>query len=109
MLAAAMFLTGPTIWEGAPIPVSPSLIQLAGFGFLVVFGSVICLTSYIKVVRTFTPQTASTFAYVNPVIGVLLGWALLSEQPSPVSLVGMAVILVSIAIILTTPASGRPS
>ncbi|PZQ85745.1 MAG: permease [Ancylobacter novellus] len=101
MLSAAVVLSALAVGEGAPIPSAPNLSQWLAFGFLTVFASVIGLTSYIKVIGTFSPIIASTFAYVNPVIGVLLGWIILGEQLEPVSLAGLGVVLASIAIVLS--------
>lgn len=103
MGAAALVLTPMMLAEGAPLPGVPGVDQLFGFGFLVVFASVIGLTSYIQVLRNFSPVVASTFAYVNPVVGVLLGWLLLGEVPEPLSIAGLAVVLASIAIVISRP------
>lgn len=101
MLAAALVLTALAEYEAAPLPGLPGQGQMLAFGFLVVFASVAGLTSYIQVLRSFSPVIASTFAYVNPVIGVLLGWFLLGEQLALLSLIGLAVVLASIMIVLT--------
>ncbi|WGD30498.1 EamA family transporter [Ancylobacter sp. WKF20] len=101
MLTAALVLTLFTGVESAPLPQSPSLPQWLALGFLIVFASVIGLTSYIRVLRAFTPTVATTFAYVNPIIGVLLGWIILGETLATVSLAGLAVVLASIAIVLS--------
>ncbi|WNJ92663.1 DMT family transporter [Bosea sp. 685] len=100
ILAAALVPTLPALVEGAALPLAPSNAQLGAFAFLIVFASVIGLMSFIHVVRSFTPSIASTFAYVNPVVGILLGWLVLGEIPATLSLVGMAIVLVGIAIIL---------
>jgi len=103
--SAALALSLPVVVEGAPLPTEPSVAQLGAFTFLILFGSVIGLISFIQVVRVFSPAVASTFAYVNPVVGILLGWLILGEVPAPLSLAGMAVVLVSIALILKPRAS----
>jgi drug/metabolite transporter (DMT)-like permease len=98
--AAALALTLPMLIEGAPLPHAPSNGQLGAFAFLILFASVIALISFIQVVRSFGPAVASTFAYVNPMVGILLGWLILGEVPALLSLAGMAVVLISIALIL---------
>lgn len=100
MQCAALVLTGLSVQEGAPLPGVPALQQWLGFGFLVVFASVIGLTSYIRVIGSFSPVIASTFAYVNPIVGVLLGWLILSEEIAPLSMLGLLLVLISIAVIL---------
>ena len=58
------------------------------------------LLAYIAVMKIYPPAVASTFAYVNPLVGVTLGWALLGEKPALISLVGIAVILAGVAVIM---------
>ncbi|PZU94315.1 MAG: permease [Chelatococcus sp.] len=103
LVAAATVLTPPMLIEHAPLPHGASLVQLGAFAFLVVFGSVIGMTSFIKVTRSFGPAIASTFAYVNPVVGILLGWLVRDEAPAALSLVGMAIVLAGIAVVLNRP------
>ncbi|MCB4767570.1 EamA family transporter [Ancylobacter sp. Lp-2] len=100
-LAASLVLSTIAAGEHAPLPDMPSLHQWLAFGFLIVFASVIGLTSYIRVIGAFSPVIATTFAYVNPIVGVLLGWLMLGEEIAPVSLAGLAVVLASIAIVLS--------
>ncbi|MDR6953456.1 drug/metabolite transporter (DMT)-like permease [Ancylobacter sp. 3268] len=101
LLTAALVLSVVAAGEHAPLPDMPSTRQWLAFGFLIVFASVIGLTSYIRVIGAFSPVIASTFAYVNPIIGVLLGWILLGEEIAPVSLLGLGIVLASIAIVLS--------
>ena len=56
---------------------------LAGLGgFLVLFGSLVGFTAYIFLLNTTTPARASTYAYVNPIVAVILGWLLAGEPVS---------------------------
>jgi drug/metabolite transporter (DMT)-like permease len=88
-LAAAMVLTG----EAWPHP-SPS--AWLGWGYLLTVGSLISFTSYLIAVRTLPIAVVTTYAYVNPVIAVLLGWLVLREQVTSGMLIGMALILASV-------------
>jgi drug/metabolite transporter (DMT)-like permease len=89
-LVAAMVLTG----EPWPQP-SPS--AWLGWGYLLTVGSLISFTSYVVAVRTLPIAVVTTYAYVNPVIAVLLGWLVLNEQITSGMLIGMALILASVA------------
>jgi drug/metabolite transporter (DMT)-like permease len=89
-LAAAMVLTGE------PWP-QPSLSAWLGWGYLVTVGSLISFTSYVIAVRTLPIAVVTTYAYVNPVIAVLLGWLVLGERISSSMLIGMALVLASVA------------
>src|SRR5690242_15204615 len=53
--------------------------SLLGFLYLVVFGSLIGFTAYFYLLSHTTAAKAATYAYVNPVVAVLLGWALAHE------------------------------
>jgi len=67
------------------------------WGYLVVFGSVIAFTAYVTALRSLPLPMVMTYAYVNPVIAVLLGWWLLQEEITLVTAAGMALILCGVA------------
>ena len=56
-----------------------SLRSALGLLYLIVFGSIVAFSAYIWLLRVSTPTRVSTYAYVNPVVAVLLGWALADE------------------------------
>jgi len=68
-----------------------------GWGYLVVAGSVISFTSYVIAVRTLPITVVTTYAYVNPVIAVLLGRIVLDERITSSTLLGMVLILAGVA------------
>ena len=70
-----------------------------GFLYLVTFGSLVGYTAYIYLLGHTTAAKASTYAYVNPVVAVLLGWALAHEAVTQRTVVAAAVILAGVAII----------
>ena len=76
-----------------------SLRSLLGFFYLVTFGSLIGFTAYIYVLAHTTAAKASTYAYVNPVVAVFLGWALASEPVTARTVLAAGVILSGVAII----------
>jgi drug/metabolite transporter (DMT)-like permease len=67
--------------------------------YLIVAGSLIGFTAYTYLLQITTPAKASTYAYVNPVVAVLLGWAFAGEAITARTLVAAAVILAGVAII----------
>jgi drug/metabolite transporter (DMT)-like permease len=73
--------------------------SVLGFLYLVSFGSLIGFTAYVYLLAHTTAAKAATYAYVNPVVAVLLGWALAHEPVTPKTLIAAAVILASVAII----------
>ena len=56
-----------------------SLLSFYSLGYLIVFGSIIGFSSYVYILRHSSPDHVSTYAYVNPVIAVILGWAFADE------------------------------
>jgi drug/metabolite transporter (DMT)-like permease len=80
--------------------------SLLGFAYLVTFGSLIGFTAYIYLLGHTTAAKAATYAYVNPVVAVLLGWAFASEPITARTLVAAAVILAGVAIITITRDAG---
>jgi drug/metabolite transporter (DMT)-like permease len=77
--------------------VAPS--SIAGLLYLVTFGSLIGFTAYIFLLGASTPAKVSTYAYVNPVVAVILGWAIAGEPFTARTAFAAAVILAGVAII----------
>jgi len=82
-----------------------TLPSAIGYFYLVTFGSLVGFTAYVYLLRNTTPAKASTYAYVNPVVAVLLGWAIANEPVSWRTALAAAVILVGVAIISVKGAS----
>ena len=74
--------------------------SLLAFAYLVVAGSWVAFTAYAWLLQNVPISKVATYAYVNPLVAVLLGWALLSEQLSVGTLAGAALIVASVAAIV---------
>ena len=70
--------------------------------YLVVFGAIIAFTAYIWLARVCSPELVGTHAFVNPVVAVLLGWAIAGEALDSRTISGAAVIVVAIVIIVVS-------
>jgi drug/metabolite transporter (DMT)-like permease len=93
--------------EGAQLDLAhASTRSLLGFAYLVTFGSLIGFTAYVYLLAHTTAAKAATYAYVNPVVAVLLGWAFASEPVTARTLVAAAVILAGVAIITVARDTG---
>lgn len=105
MSSAAMMLTGGAALLVASMAMGERLTSmpgLAGWGallYLVVFGSIIAYTAYLYLLATVSPSAATSYAYVNPVIAVLLGIVLLGEQVGTQEWLGMVVIVSAVVLI----------
>jgi drug/metabolite transporter (DMT)-like permease len=69
--------------------------------YLTIFGSLVGFTAYVWLLNATTPARASTYAYVNPVVAVFLGWAFAGEPITPRTLVAAAAIILAVVIIVT--------
>src|SRR5687768_12973233 len=69
------------------------------FLFLTVFGSLIGFTAYVWLLQVSTPQRVSTYAYVNPLIAVFLGWVVLDEALPQGALIAGALIIAAVVAI----------
>jgi drug/metabolite transporter (DMT)-like permease len=88
-------LTLAMILSGEPWP-QPTASAWLGWSYLVIGGSLISFTSYMIAVRTLPISLVMTYAYVNPVIAVFLGWLVLGERITLYTVLGMGLILIGI-------------
>ena len=101
LCGGALLLIAATVTgQWAEVEVSSiSAASVVSFLYLVVFGSIIAYSAYIWLLSATTPAKVSTYAYVNPVIAVFLGWAVASEPVTPAMLGAMVIILFSVTLI----------
>jgi drug/metabolite transporter (DMT)-like permease len=78
-----------------PLP-APTGEAWMAWGYLVLFSSVICFTSYLTSLRLLPYQVVMTYAYVNPVIAVFLGWLILGESVTGWTMAGATLIIASV-------------
>ncbi len=82
-------------------PTSVSLRSLASFLYLIAFGSIITFTAYIWLIKKTSPAQASTHAFVNPVIAILVGWLAGGEPLSPRIITTTLLMVIGVAAIVT--------
>ena len=107
MLCGGTLLTLAGLARGEAAAVHPSAISLASAAallYLILVGSLIGFTAYIWILAHATPARASTYAYVNPVVAVILGWAILGERLTLRMLLAAAVIVGGVILITTARA-----
>ena len=95
-LAIAAALTRETAGFHWATVTARSWLALA---YLMVFGSIVAFTAYNWLHTVAAPSRVSTYAYVNPVVAVLLGWVLAAEPISVLTVVAMIVILLGVALV----------
>lgn len=78
--------------------------SVLSLGYLIIFGSVLAYTAYTWLLIHASVSRVSTYAYVNPVVAVFLGWLLLRETVDVTMIIGAAVIIVSVWMVIRTEA-----
>jgi len=90
----AVALVGTMLGEWASWHLSTR--GIGAIAYLVVFGSILGYSAYSYALRHASATIVGTYAYVNPVIAVLLGWLLLHEPVGPRTFIAMGMILVAV-------------
>lgn len=82
--------------------------SLAAVAYLIVFGSLVGFTAYTWLLGVASPSRVATYAYVNPVVAVFLGWAVGGEALTARILVAMVIIVSAVALMITHQARPAP-
>ena len=80
-----------------------SLRSWLALGYLIVFGSLMGFTAYIYILKHSTATRVATYAFVNPVVALFLGWLILSESITFRTILAGAVILTAVLLVITAP------
>lgn len=108
MLAAGVIMTGGSLTFGEGRTFSPAEVSTDGWialGYLVVFGSLIGFTAYGYALANAPLSLVGTYAYVNPVVAVFLGWLILAEPVTAVVVGGGALVVVGVALVVSAERS----
>jgi drug/metabolite transporter (DMT)-like permease len=109
MATAAEMLTGGVLLLlfsavlGEPSRLDPAAVtgkSLIALTYLLIFGSLVGFTAYVWLLRVTTPARVSTYAYVNPVIAVVLGWTLGGEEMSGRMVIAALIIVAGVFLIV---------
>lgn len=106
--AAGLLLAGAgtgQLWEVHPERIDARAV--ASFVWLVGAGSVAAVVAYNWLLRVTAPAVATTYAYVNPLVAVWLGWWLAGEELSASQVGWSATVIGAVGLVVTSPASGR--
>jgi drug/metabolite transporter (DMT)-like permease len=96
----AMALTGLMLGEGSRLHLAAiSHRSWIAWSHLVLAGSLVAFPVYVWLLRHSTPARVSTYAYVNPIVAVILGWLVLNEPLTPRIALAAAIIVGAVAII----------
>jgi drug/metabolite transporter (DMT)-like permease len=100
LLAGAAALTVLSLASGEAGDLSVSSVSgrsLFGMGYLIVMGTVVTFAAYVWLLRHVPPTRVATYAFVNPVVAVVLGWSIAGEPLSAGTLLATLVIVAAVA------------
>jgi drug/metabolite transporter (DMT)-like permease len=102
MLSGGVIVTtlGLALGEGPDFSLTPK--TFAALAYLTIFGSLIAYSSYIYALAHMRTTHTALYAYVNPVVAIFLGWLILDEPLTPLSILAMIVILGAVALVQTS-------
>ena len=72
-------------------------------GYLIFFGSMMGFSAYIYILKHSTATRVATYAFVNPMVALFLGWLLLGESITLRTILAAAVILAAVLLVITAP------
>jgi drug/metabolite transporter (DMT)-like permease len=111
---ALLILVGILSGQGTQLAwAAVSLRSVLALGYLIVFGSLLGFSAYIWLLGVAPPARVATYAYVNPVVAMFLGWMFAGERPTLHTLAAAAVIVAGVVFVISarqraTPALARP-
>jgi drug/metabolite transporter (DMT)-like permease len=111
MLLGGAFMTGVGLARGEAADLELAAVSLdsaLAFVFLVLVGSIAAFTAYNWLLQHVAISTVSTYAFVNPVIAVFLGWLILAEEITAFVALGTTVIVAAVAFVVLSPAETAP-
>jgi drug/metabolite transporter (DMT)-like permease len=103
LLAGALLAGEPGDAHLAHVPAK----SLLAFAYLVVAGSWVAFTAFAWLLQNAPVSQVATYAYVNPLVAVLLGWAILGEQVTAGTIAGAAFVVAAVALIVTRESAKR--
>jgi drug/metabolite transporter (DMT)-like permease/GNAT superfamily N-acetyltransferase len=99
---AIMIAVGGVVGEFGSVDVGNfSTKSIAGFVWLVTAGSLVAYTAYTWLLKNAPISRVATYAYVNPVVAIFLGWLLLNESITATIVVGATLIVASVALVVS--------
>ncbi len=109
MLAAAPVLVAAGVLRGERFEGPPGLTAWLAVLYLAVFGSAIAFAAYVYLLQNVRPALATSYAYVNPVVALILGVTIGGEVLSGHALIALPLILGGVALVLGYRSRSQPS
>ncbi|MES2626250.1 MAG: EamA family transporter [Pseudomonadota bacterium] len=96
LLVVAFCLGEPAQFDFASV----SAVSLAGFFYLLIFGSMIAISAYVWLLQNASAARVSTYAFVNPAVAIFLGWLLADEEITVHIMLGAGIILAGVFLVI---------
>jgi drug/metabolite transporter (DMT)-like permease len=107
LLSGGVLLTVLGLLRGERIEAPPTTASLLALVYLITFGSIVAFTAYVYLLENTRPAMASSYAYVNPAVAVLLAMTLGAETVTGPIFIALPLILVGVAIVALAQRSAR--
>jgi drug/metabolite transporter (DMT)-like permease len=105
----AIVAVGLALGEAPEVdPEAFSTRSVLALGYLIVFGSWVAYTAYAWLLQNAPISKVATYAYVNPVVAIVLGFLILDEVVTPITVIGAAIIIVAVALVVRIENARRP-
>lgn len=99
MLAAGIVLMIASLLSGERLTTMPTTEGFLAVGYLALFGSIIAINAYMYLIRNVSPAVATSYAYVNPVVAVLLGTGFGGEYLSSTEWMALGIIILAVVLV----------
>lgn len=76
-------------------------VSLSAIGYLMIFGSIVAISSYVYLLQNASAASVSTYAFVNPAIAIFLGWLIAGEEINLHIILGAAIILAGVVLVIS--------
>jgi drug/metabolite transporter (DMT)-like permease len=106
LLTAGLLLTFLGTLLGERVSEPPPAAAWAALVYLATMGSIVAFTAYIYLIKTVRPALATSYAYVNPVVAVVLGLTLGGEMMTGPVFIALPLILAGVALVATANRGG---
>jgi len=100
MIGGFIVLMFLSMLSGEQFPSQPSVVSTIALVYLTIFGTLVAFSAFMYLVRTVRPALATSYAYVNPVIAVVLGMSLRAEPITSLGILAMVVIIIGVALVM---------
>jgi len=100
MLTGGLMMIAIGYLSGERLELDYGARSMLAWGYLVLFGSVLAFTSYVWLLANAPVSLVATYAYVNPIVAVFLGWLILAEPITAPIVLGGGIVVVGVAMVI---------